>query len=319
MRKRMIVLVALAALIAVSASAAMAEFPTRPITLIVYMAPGGAIDVFARKFEAIAKKYTDATFVIVNKPGAGGIVAIKDVLASKADGYKLAAVTKSNIGSLVSTKSNIKIEDMSWLALMVSDPEAIITNRTLPVNTWEQIVQDAKAKNGDQIWVGPAKGGNDHIMAMKVWKAAGIKGKWIPYDSGGKAMTALMGGHGVVYVGNPQDVLGKPDLKVAVISSAERLDGEFADVPTFKEVGISGLDDEIMWRGFMVKKGIPAEAKNFYNDLFDKVNKDPDWQKYIKKGGANPVFYGEEKFSKYVMTDKKDFTETLQELGLLKK
>jgi putative tricarboxylic transport membrane protein len=318
MRKKSLVLIIAMAMVAVSVGSAMAEFPARPITLVVYMAPGGAIDVFARKFEAIAKKYSDATFVIINKPGAGGIVAIKDILAGKADGYKLAAVTKSNIGKLVSVKSNINIDDMSWLAMMVSDPEAIITNRNLAVNTWEQIVDDAKAKNGDQIWVGPAKGGNDHIMAMKVWKAAGIKGKWIPYDSGGKAMTALMGGHGLVYVGNPQDVIGKPDLKVAVISSAERLGGEFSDSPTFKELGISGLDDEIMWRGFMVKKGIPEEARNFYNDLFEKVNKDPDWQNYIKKGGANPVFYSEEKFTGYVKTDQKDFTESLKELGILK-
>ena len=318
MKKTLVALVIASMIVCVFTGLALAKFPTRPVTLIVYMAPGGAIDVFARKFEAVAAKHTDATFVIVNKPGAGGIVAIKDILASKADGYKIAAVTKSNIGQIVSTKSNIKIDDMSWLALMVSDPEAIITNRNLPVNTWEQIVADARAKNGDQIWVGPAKGGNDHIMAMKVWKAVGIKGKWIPYDSGGKAMTALMGGHGVVYVGNPQDVLGKLDLKVAAISSEERLDGEFADVPTFKELGISGLDDEIMWRGFMVKKGIPKEAQDFYNDLFKKVNDDPEWKNYIKKGGANPVFYGEERFTKYVKTDQKDFTESLKELGILK-
>jgi tripartite-type tricarboxylate transporter receptor subunit TctC len=180
------------------------------------------------------------------------------------------------------------------------------------------LIADAKAKKGEQIWVGPAKGGNDHIMAMKTWKAAGISAKWIPYASGGKAMAALMGNHGVAYVGNPQDVLGKPDLKVAVIASSERLGGQFSDVPTFSELGIKGLDNEIMWRGFMVKKGTPKEAVDFYVDLFDKVNKDPDWQVYIKKGGANPVFYREDKFTEIVNEDKKVFTETLKDLGAIK-
>jgi putative tricarboxylic transport membrane protein len=318
MKRKCIALIISIALIAVSSSTVMAKFPKKPIKLIVYTKPGGAIDVFSRKFEAIAKKYTDTTFVVLNKTGAGGVVAIKDIMASRADGYKFMAVTRSNIGKIISSKSDIKIGDLSWLAMMVSDPEAIITRRNSEIETWEQIVADAKAKKGEQLWVGPAKGGNDHIMAMKTWKAAGITAKWIPYKSGGKAMAALMGGHGVVYVGNPQDVLGRPDLKVALISAPNRLSGKFADVPTFKEVGISGMDDEIMWRGFMVKKGIPAEARAFYDDLFEKVSKASEWQNYIKKGGANPVFYKEAKFNKIIKKDEEVFTSTLKELGILK-
>ena len=223
MKKTCTTLIVAIAIIAVSAGAAIAKFPSKPIKLIVYTKPGGAIDVFARKFEAIAKSYTDATFVVINKAGAGGVVAIKDIMASRADGYKFMAVTRSNVGKIVSSKSDIKTSDLSWLAMMVSDPEAIITRNNSKIETWKQIVADAKAKNGAQLWVGPAKGGNDHIMAMKTWKAAGISAKWIPYKSGGKAMAALMGGHGAVYVGNPQDVLGRPDLKVAVISAPKRL------------------------------------------------------------------------------------------------
>jgi tripartite-type tricarboxylate transporter receptor subunit TctC len=318
MKKRYVALLVVVSFLVVLPQVALANFPTKPIKLVVYTKPGGAIDVFSRKFSGIAAKYTDATFVVINKAGAGGVVAMKDVLASKADGYKLMAVTRSNIGKIISTGGEIDTNDLSWLAMMVSDPEAVITNVNQEVNTWEQLIADAKAKKGEQIWVGPAKGGNDHIMAMKTWKAAGISAKWIPYASGGKAMAALMGNHGVAYVGNPQDVLGKPDLKVAVIASSERLGGQFSDVPTFSELGIKGLDNEIMWRGFMVKKGTPKEAVDFYVDLFDKVNKDPDWQVYIKKGGANPVFYREDKFTEIVNEDKKVFTETLKDLGAIK-
>ena len=175
MKKGCIALLVALTFVVGSFSQAMAEFPTKPIKLIVYTKPGGAIDVFARKFTTIAAKYTDATFVVVNKSGAGGIVAIKHILSGKSDGYQFAAVTKSNVGKIVSTGNEINVEDLNWMALMVSDPEAVITNRTLPINTWEQIVADAKEKNGTQIWVGPAAGGNDHIMAMKTWNAAGIK------------------------------------------------------------------------------------------------------------------------------------------------
>lgn len=318
MKKGLVVFVAALAMVSVICTASAAEFPTKPIKLIVYTKPGGAIDVFARKFTALAAKYTDATFVVINKSGAGGVVAIKHILAEKADGYKFAAVTRSNIGKIVSTGGTINVDDLSWLTMMVSDPECIITNRTTPIHTWEQLVADAKEKDGKQIWVGPAAGGNDHIMAMKTWQLAGIKAKWIPYASGGKAMAALLGGHGVAYVGNPQDVIGRPDLKVAVIASDKRLGGEFAEVPTFAELGVNGLDKEIMWRGFMTKKGIPAEAKQFYIDLFKKVTDDPEWQAYITKGGATPVAYDEEEFTAIVKEDQKVFGEVLKEIGAIK-
>ncbi len=293
-------------------------FPKKPIKIIVYTKPGGAIDVFARKFQAIAKKYTSATFVVVNKPGAGGVIAIKHVRKRRNDGYTIAAVTKSNIGKIVSSNSKINIEDFDWMAMMVSDPEAIIVNRNSKINTWQKVVEDAKKQKGKQIWVGPASGGNDHIMALKTWSKAGIKAKWIPYAGGGKAMAALMGGHGLVYVGNPGDVVGKPDLAIAAISSEKRLSGAFSSVPTFKELGIQDFSSEIMWRGFMAKKGIPSEASAFYDDLFRKVNNDAEWKKYITSRGADPVYYGRKQFASIIQRDKVDFTTTLRKLGIIK-
>jgi putative tricarboxylic transport membrane protein len=318
MKKTAILILIAMFFVAAGSSAALAKFPTKPIKVVVYTKPGGAGDVFTRKFTAIAEKYTDASFVVINKAGAGGVVAIKHILKSRPDGYKLAFVTRSNIGKIVSTGGTIDVNDLSWMAMMVSDPEAVITLKASPINTWQQVVADAKAKNGKQIWVGPAAGGNDHIMAMKTWEAVGIKAKWVPYKGGSKAMAALMGGHGIAYVGNPQDVIGRPDLKVAVISNPERIGGQFADVPTFKELGVKGLDNEIMWRGFMIKKGVPQEAYGFYMDLFEKVNKDPKWREYIQKGGATPVLYKEDKFLAIVKADQKQFTETLKKLGAIK-
>lgn len=318
MKKGLVVLLVALSLVAGSFTAAFAKFPTKPVKLIVYTKPGGAIDVFARKFTTVAAKYTDASFVVVNKSGAGGIVAIKHIIAGKADGYQFAAVTRSNIGKIVSGGNKINVDDLNWMALMVSDPEAIITNRNQEINTWEQIVADAKEKDGKQIWVGPAAGGNDHIMAMKTWKAAGIKAKWIPYASGGKAMAALLGGHGIAYVGNPQDVIGRPDLKVAAVASAKRLGGDFADAPTFSELGVLGLDTEIMWRGFMAKKGLPEDALAFYDDLFTKVNNDPEWQTYIQRGGATPLFVKETEFVKTIKINQKEFAEALKQIGAIK-
>ncbi len=216
------------------------------------------------------------------------MVALTYIVSGKPDGYNLAYVTKSNIAQFANPKAKLKIDDLDWLAMLVSDPESLIVRKNSPIRTLDQIVADAKAKKGGQIWVGPAAGGNDHIMAMKTWKALGIQAKWVPFESGDEAMVALMGGHGAVYVGNPGDVTGKPDLENAVIASPKRLEGEpWSKIPTFKELGVKGLDEELMWRGFAITKGIPEEARKFYVDLITKVSNDPQWRKYIEDEGAD--------------------------------
>jgi len=299
---------------------AQAAFPERPINVIVYLKPGGAGDVFVRRFEKIAAKYVpNVQFVIINKPGAGGLTALTQIISGKPDGYNLAYVTKSNIAKFAEADAKIKIDDLDWLAMMVSDPESLIVNKNSSIRTLDQIVADAKAKNGAQIWLGPATGGNDHIMARKTWRALGMTAKWVPFESGDEAMVNLMGGHGVVYVGNPGDVAGKPDLENVVIAAPKRLGGAWANIPTFKELGVKGLDEEIMWRGFAIKKGIPDEARKFYVDLIAKVSKDPQWIKYIEDEGADAIFYTDDKFKGLVQQDFKDFEEVLKELAAGKK
>jgi putative tricarboxylic transport membrane protein len=315
MKKLFVLVVIVAELIVLSVTPALAKFPERPINIVVYLKPGGAGDVFARRFEKIAAKYSDAKFVVVNKPGAGGMTALTSIVTGKPDGYNLAYVTKSNIAQFADTEAKIKIDDLDWLAMMVSDPESLIVLKSSPIRTFAQIVADAKAKKGAQLWLGPAAGGNDHIMAQKTWKALGIEAKWVPFESGDEAMVALMGGHGAVYVGNPGDVTGKPDLENAVISALKRLDGDpWNKIPTFKELGVKGLDEEIMWRGFAIKKGIPDEVRKFYIDLITKVSNDPQWRKYIEEEGAEAVFYKDDKFRALINEDFKDFGEALKML-----
>ncbi len=301
-------------------TAALAAFPEKPITIIVYVKPGGGVDVDSRKLAAIGERLTGAKFVVRNKTGAGGLVAMKYILEQPADGYTLFATTKSVVFKTVIAKSDIDLGAFEWTAMTQSDPEAIITNRELGVNTWEQIVADAKAKEAKgelQIWVGPAAGGLDHVMAMKTWKAAGIKAKYIPFKGGKRATVELLGGRGVVYVGNPRDTIGQPKLKVAALSREQRLP-KFPDAPTFKELGVKGLDNEIMWRGFAIKKGIPEEARKFYQNLFAKLQTDPEWVGHVDKMSIDPVFYGPKKFYEVVQRDKVEVTKWARDAGLLK-
>lgn len=320
--RRLTVGTAAVALVALAGGAAFAAFPEKPISIVVYVAPGGGIDVDARKLADIGYKMTGKTFVVKNVTGAGGLVAMKAILEQPADGYTLFATTKSVIYTLATKKSDIKLSDFEWTAMTQSDPEAIITNRELPVHTWTQILADAKgkcAKGEKQIWVGPAAGGYDHVMSMKTWKAAGIEKcvKYVPFKGGPDAMIELLGGRGTVYVGNPRDIVGQPQFMIAALSRDSRMK-DYPDTPVFKELSIKGLDSETMWRGFAVKSGIPDEARKFYADFFGKLMKNPEWMAHCDEMQVDPVFYGPDKFGKIVEEDLAEAATFAKAAGIVK-
>jgi len=288
------------------------DFPKKPIHLIVYTGPGGAGDILSRKFVEIASKYTNATFVVENKAGSGGIVAMEYVRSLPADGYTLMYVTKSNISKLAGTGSEIiPTEEFDWISMMQIDPECVITNNKTDIVTWEQVVADAKAKDGKQLWLGPAAGGLDNVTAERIWKAAGIKATWVPFASGGKAKAALLGKQGVTYTGNPGEIIGKPDFSIAAICMDERLP-QFPDVPTFKELGVNGVENEVIWRGFAVKKGTPDDIISWYNDLFEKVSNDDEWRKTYEPKGIKLVHYTKDKFNSVVKEDYQGYLDSLK-------
>lgn len=290
-------------------AAPAAAFPTKPVRLVVYTAPGGLIDITARKMVEIAAKYTDATFVVENKAGAGGMVGWEYVLAQPADGYTLMAVTKALIANLVSTEAKIDPLSLDWISYMINDTECLITATKGKVRTAQDIWNDAKARPGQQIWVAPP--GVDEVMTLKVWDKVGLSGKFVPYDAGGQAMAAVIGGAAEVYVGNPADVQGKPDLQIAVIAAEKRLP-QFPNVPTFKELGIKGLDNESMWRGFAVKKGTPDNIVAWYDALFEKVTQDADWRQFFEKNGMELVHYTRDRFNGMIQSEINDFKAYLK-------
>ncbi len=297
-------------------SASFGSYPEKPITIVVHSKPGSGIDIASRLISKIARRYTDATIVVENKTGGSGTIAMRTVLSKRADGYTILAVTKSFISTMLLSNTGLSIQNFDWLALMVSDPEALIINKSSKIKTLEDIIADAKAKKGNQKWLGPLVGGLDHLFAIQVWEKLGIKARWIPYEGGSDAIAALMGKQGAVYVGNPSDILGRPSLGIAAVASLKRLK-KFPDVPTFKEKGFD-IGEEVLWRGFALKKGTPPRIKKFLTDLFFKISQDSDWVNFVNNSSAIPVFYSEKEFEKIAEQDQEKARYYLTKAGILK-
>ena len=200
-----------------------AAYPNKPVTIVVHSKPGSAIDLMSRKVAEIARKYSKEPFVVENRPGTQGIVAMQYVVDRKADGYTLLGVTKSFLSTLIVNKSDVSISDFSFLAKMISDPEAIITNKKRGFNTILDVVEDAKKHK--QNWIGPGTGSRDHLMAIKTWKKLGIEAEWVDYKSGPQSILAMMRDEAPIYVGNPADITGKKDLKIVALAAKVRHKG----------------------------------------------------------------------------------------------
>jgi tripartite-type tricarboxylate transporter receptor subunit TctC len=132
-----------------------ADFPRQPIRIIVYTSPGGLIDLTARRFADIARRHApDQPFVVINRPGGGGIVAFEEVLQQPADGYNMLAVTRSNISKIIATGRDELIERIDWHSYSMDNPHVVITNAARGAGSWEEVYQQALTSEGRLLWLG---------------------------------------------------------------------------------------------------------------------------------------------------------------------
>ncbi len=290
----------------------LAEFPEKPIHFIVYTGPGGLMDVTTRKLvDIIKKQHPELEIVVENKKGAGGLVALSYLLGKQADGYYVLGITSSVISKIVSVHQQAQLNNVDYLIRLVADFECLITKRDTNLDSLAEIKNNAEAKSGNQLWVGPDGGGTDHLFAQAVWDELDISAKWIPYPSGGEAVAALMGQHGQIYVGNPQDVQGRESLQVVAVASPQRLPS-LPQVPTFKELGYPNLTNSTLWRGFVIKRGTPAPAAEKITALIEEATEHQDWKNFITRGNMVATSESGQEFAALVGQQMKSDTRYLR-------
>ena len=298
---------------------AVAWEPTRPITIITHVAPGGGMDVATRLFIDIARQYTDATFVVENVTGGATMIASREVLSLPADGYTIFGAAMSNVNNVISHGFDPAeyVDGYYWIAKIQRDPAAIIiTNEARDAGMdFHGILEQAREMDGGQIWAVPMIGGNKHFEALLTWQATGTDGTAVPFESGPLGAAAVLAGEAHVQMGNPFDTAGR-DLWVAAIASPERMPG-FEDSPTFAELGFPELNDMHMWRGYAVRRGTPPEMIEWFQNLVYQVSQNPEWIEYNAGNAIAPTAVFTEEF-RAIIQETMDTTEYwLNYLGML--
>lgn len=290
-----------------SVQAFAADYPDKPIRVVVPYAPGGASDVTAR---LLGQKMTEAwgqTVAVDNRAGANGIVALEFVAKSPADGY---TILMANLGpnainpAVYSKLPYDAVKDFSAVTLTTLVPNILVVNPYLPARTLKEIFVLARAKP-DQLSYGTGGYGSSNHLSMELMKSmTGIRITHVPYKGDVPAMTDAMAGQIAMSV--PTVVAATPYVKsgklrgIAVTSKARVR--SLPDVPTVAEAAVPGFES-VSWGGVMAPGGTPPAIVNRLNTEIVRILKLPDMQERLQALGAEVVGSSPAEFATYLAAE----------------
>ncbi len=309
---------AIAASIAVLAtSSAFAQYPDRPVKLVVPWAAGGDTDNIFRPFAPVFQKHLGQTVVIANVGGASGTKGAKDVKDSPADGYTLFAVHDYIHSTYYAGVADVAYTDFEPICLIASTASVLTASPKTPWSNWQGLLADAKARPG-QISVGATLASTSHFFPALIEKAAGIKFKYVSYEGLAPRMNAILGGH-IDLTDSNLTQKGKVEagqLKFIAIATEKR-SPEMPTVPTLKELGVNVVYD--VNRGVMVPKGTPADVQAKLESSCAAAAKEPAFVDSMKKQATDVRYLGRKQYAEWLKGNDDLNKAVTKDLGLLKR
>ena len=254
---------------AISQSAFALDYPTKPVRLIVGVAPGGANDTVARMVAQTLSERLGQPVVVENRPGAGGNIGLEAAANAPPDGYTLLFATSANALSVAFyDKANVNFaRDITPVTSLVRGPLIMEVNPSLPAKTIPEFIAYAKANPGKINMASAGIGNTTHVAGELFQMLTGTKFTHVPYRGGAPAVTDLISGQVQVYfdgVSGSLDHVRSGRTRALGVTSAERAD-VLPDVPTIAEF-VPGYEAG-GWYGIGVPKNVPAQ-------VIDKLNKE---------------------------------------------
>jgi tripartite-type tricarboxylate transporter receptor subunit TctC len=311
-------LLALAA--ATLATGAFAQaWPAKPIRIVVPFPPGGGTDIIARETSQRVAAATGWTFVIDNKPGAGGNLGVDSVAKSPADGYTLVLGQSSNLAINPTLYSKLPYDpqkDLAPIVLLANAPLVIVTAAKSPYKTLADAVNAAKAKPGQVNFASPGNGTVAHLTEELFQKAAGIQTQHVPYKGANQALTDVLSGNVELYMSSVPTLIGhikQGKLRALAVTSAKRVD-DLPNVPTINESGYKGFD-AVTWFGLLAPAGTPKDVIAKLSAEFNKALKLPELNKRLSDEGADPAGGTPEEFAKLIKDEIPRWGKVVKDSG----
>ncbi len=315
---RMLTTAALALLVAAPCAA---QYPDRPVTMIAGFPAGGTVDIVARVLVEGMKPRFPKGIVVVNKPGAGGAVAVAETVQARADGYTIVLTPQSSL--VIPPQQNRQLayktpDDYDPVINVISYYPLLVVRTDAPWKSIRDFVADAKANPGKMRIGTPGEGTASHLNLEELIFRTGTKMTPVPYAGWAQSSPALLGGHIEAVVAQPGEA--KPQVDGGKIRALAVFQGArhpaFPDAPTAKEAGWDvGIG---VWYLIVAPKGTPAPALKYVHDAAKAAIDDKSFAAMMTARGIDVDYRAGEALRADLWNEYKELGAVLRRIGLVK-
>ncbi len=297
-----------------------ADYPNRPIRMVIPFPPGGGTDVLSR---LVAQKLTDSkqwNIVPDNRGGAGGTLGITEAVRAKPDGYEMVMGQKDNLAVAPWLYKGLTwnpTKDLVAVSHVAYAPVLIATSAKSPYKSLADVVAAAKAKPDGVTYGSPGSGTTIHLAGDLFQKAAKVQIRHVPYKGSSPAIMDALSGNIDLIVSSIPSAMGQIKsgaLRPLAVTSAKR-SSSLPDVPTVAESGYPGFDVSTWYGVFMPAKADKAAVKTMH-EAVNAVLAQPETKKAIQEQGAEPLAMSQAEFSALMAKDYKAWEKIVHDAGL---
>ena len=301
-----------------SGHAQPANWPSRPIRLVVPYPPGGSSDIIAR---AIAQPLSEAlkqSVIVDNKAGANGNLGADYVAKSAPDGYTLLLCDTGALAISPSVYTKLGFDpskDLRGVTMLAYSPHLLVVHPSVPANNLKELV--ALSKRSELNFAVTAMGSAPHLAGVAVERASGAKWQYIPYKGGSQAVSDTIAGQTQILMNGmlatlPHVQSGK--LKILGVSKGTRMP-LIGDVPTLAEQGISGFESGT-WQGMLVANGTPAAIVSRLGNELIRIIRSPDIRARLAGQGAEVVTMTPAQQDEFFNRERRRWAQVVAQAGI---
>lgn len=297
-----------------------ADYPVKPVRLVVPFPPGGTLDILARGLAPDLAGQLGQQIVVENRPGANGVIGYDLVARAPADGYTLLIGGGSGIAvhpALLSKLPYDPVKAFAPVSMLATFPSVLIATPSFPANSVQELIALAKATPGKLTYGSPGTGNVNHLVGEKFKSLAGVDLVHAPYKGAALVITDVIAGHvpiGFVLLPGalPQMRAGK--LKALAVTSDQRV-GATPNLPTMAEAGVPGLD-LFDWAGILVPAGTPNEVISRLTQSISKVVRSPEIRQRWIEQGLEPRAATPDELAAVIKSDVDKWGRIVREAGI---
>jgi len=299
-------------------------YPNKPVLFITHSGPGGGMDTMLRRITDIMakEKLVSQQMRVENVQGGSGAKAMTTLVKRKGDDHVLAGMTSVWVAApLISPDVKVSYKDMTTVALLGLDPNLVVVRADSPFKTMKELLDFAKANPNKVKQAGASVTSTPNFDRLAIAEATGATWDYVAFPSGGEAITAVLGGHVNLVIGQPADMgghLSAGALRALASFSESRLAG-YPNVPTLRELGITARVSRGTVRGIVAPPDIPASSVHYWEDVLRKLTKTQGYQQLSSEIELFPKFLTGKEFKQFLDEETDSMAKSLARLGDVKK